>query len=164
MELSPVYDGLQKKHFKGAREKYRKEHEKELKRYHAASCALRESGGRADESFLAECGASLNAEKERLNEREKQAAPLLQEMDMLEKIKTALEYSLGQSFDDDNMNHNDRTSVPAKTETDQSANKGKESVLKKIENKKTEIQKIQEKSLRLQNRQPKKRKKATEID
>ncbi|MBQ9438190.1 MAG: MobA/MobL family protein [Lachnospiraceae bacterium] len=139
MELAPVYEAFKKMHFKKTKEKYRKEHEKELKHYYATSKALKEDGGIADKTFLQKCGKELDAKENVLAGMQKRAEPLLEEMATLKKIKAALEYSLGWGDENNDGDSGGRQEAPAKIGKEQAFGGGRKSVLKKLEEKKTKL-------------------------
>ncbi|MCR5789983.1 MAG: hypothetical protein K6G83_08850, partial [Lachnospiraceae bacterium] len=93
IRLTPVFEGLKKEHFKSSREKYRADHAKELRQFHAASKTLEKIGGLADEAFLAERNAELASAKAELAELWESSGELFREMDMLRSIKRAVERS-----------------------------------------------------------------------
>ena len=100
---------------------------------------MKEGGGIADKAFLQKCGTELDAKEKALSGMQKRAEPLLEEMAMLEKIKTALEYSLGWGGESNCGDSSGRQEANARNGSERPSDSGRKSVLKKLEEKKAEL-------------------------
>ena len=95
-KLKPICDKYNSIHFKSSKEKYKLEHEKELKQFFKARRIISPFLSSDMEQIVQTWSAGLESGKKKYAEIEQEYRPLKQDADMLGKIRKAVNFALEQ--------------------------------------------------------------------
>lgn len=94
IDNKPVYEESRKIWFPAAKKKFRKEHEKELKQYHAALRSFGDTGFVPDKDFIKKCRERLKEEERGLEQIRADSSDLREEYEILQEIRKAIDTAI----------------------------------------------------------------------